>query len=349
MKTKLHNEKTRYLLGLSGQNILYALVSSCFAYYLQFTILIPAFWLGIILSSAKIFDAVKDPFIGAFINKSKWSLAKYLRYLPLPTAIITVLCFVIKIYSDNNSILENTTIIVYGFAVFILWEVMFSFGDIPMISYPNVLCADERERTNLLSLRPVGAMVCSICCLIVQPLAFAVSGALGGTQTDERNAFFIITLVFSIVGYILYQLTVSKERLQYTEKKSSNEKQQYRYILTNPLLRKIIISGLFSSMSALQGVVLPALVAFYFSSKNSGLTFLYTFLLGTGSFVGLMLSTFLVPILSRKLGNVKAYVLCNLTSILPNILIFVLYLSAILHLSSFNSSRYANFTLNKPA
>ena len=184
MKTKLHNEKTRYLLGLSGQNILYALVSSCFAYYLQFTILIPAFWLGIILSTAKIFDAIKDPFIGAFINKSKWSLAKYLRYLPLPTAIITVLCFVIKIYSNNNSILENTTIIVYGFAVFILWEVMFSFGDIPMISYPNVLCADERERTNLLSLRPVGAMVCSICCLIVQPLAFAVSGALAGPQTD---------------------------------------------------------------------------------------------------------------------------------------------------------------------
>lgn len=326
MKTKLYNEKTRYLLGLSGQNILYALVSSCFAYYLQFTILIPAFWLGIILSSAKIFDAVKDPFIGTFINKSKWPLANYLWYLPLPTAVITVLCFTMKIYSDGNSTLQNATIIIYGFVVFFLWEIIFSFGDIPMISYPNVLCKDEGERTKLLSLRPVGAMVCSICCLIVQPLAFAASGALGGTQTDERNAFFIITLVFSIVGYILYQLTVSKERVQYTEKKSSNEKQQYRYILTNPLLRKIIISGLFSSMSALQGVVLPALVAFYFSSKNSGLTFIYTFLLGTGSFVGLMLSTFLVPILSRKLGNEKAYVICNLASILPNIMIFALYL-----------------------
>ena len=293
MKTKLHNEKTRYLLGLSGQNILYALVSSCFAYYLQFTILIPAFWLGMILSSAKILDAVKDPFIGAFINKSKWPLANYIWYLPLPTAVITVLCFFMRIYSDSNSTLTNSMIIIYGFVIFFFWEIIFSFGDIPMISYPNVLCREERERTKLLSLRPVGAMVCSICCLIVQPLAFAVSGALGGTQTDERNSFFIIALIFSIVGYIFYQLTVSKERLQYTEKKSSNEKQQYRYILTNPLLRKIIISGLFSSMSALQGVVLPALVAFYFSSKNSGLTFLYTFLLGTGSFVGLMLSTFL--------------------------------------------------------
>lgn len=326
MKTKLYNEKTRYLLGLSGQNILYALVSSCFAYYLQFTILIPAFWLGMILSSAKILDAVKDPFIGAFINKSKWPLANYIWYLPLPTAVITVLCFFMRIYSDSNSTLTNSMIIIYGFVIFFFWEIIFSFGDIPMISYPNVLCREERERTKLLSLRPVGAMVCSICCLIVQPLAFAVSGALGGTQTDERNSFFIIALIFSIVGYIFYQLTVSKEQLKYTEKKSSNEKQQYRYILTNHLLRKIFISGLFSSMSALQGVVLPALVAFYFSSKNSGLTFLYTFLLGTGSFVGLMLSTFLVPILSRKLGNEKAYVICNLVSILPNIMIFILYL-----------------------
>lgn len=254
------------------------------------------------------------------------TIANYIWYLPLPTAVITVLCFFMRIYSDSNSTLTNSMIIIYGFVIFFLWEIIFSFGDIPMISYPNVLCREERERTKLLSLRPVGAMVCSICCLIVQPLAFAVSGALGGTQTDERNSFFIIALIFSIVGYIFYQLTVSKEQLKYTEKKSSNEKQQYRYILTNPLLRKIIISGLLSSMSSLQGVVLPALVAFYFSSKNSGLTFLYTFLLGTGSFVGLMLSTFLVPILSRKLGNEKAYVICNLVSILPNIMIFILYL-----------------------
>lgn len=326
MKTKLQNEKTRYLLGLSGQNILYALVSSCFAYYLQFTILVPAFWLGIILSTAKIFDAIKDPFIGAYINKSKWSLAKYLWRLPIPTAIITVLCFAMKIYSDSNSTFQNATIIIYGFTIFILWEVVFSFGDIPMISYPNVLCKEEIDRTNLLSLRPVGAMVCSICCLIVQPLAFAVSGALGGTQKDERNAFFIIVLVFSVGGFVLYQLTVSKERLRHSEKVNADTKQQFKYIITNPLLKKIIISGLLSSMSALQGVILPALVTFYFSSKNSGLTFLYTFLLGTGSFVGLMISTFLVPILSRKLGNVKSYVLCNLVSALPNILIFVLFL-----------------------
>lgn len=109
IKTKLKNEKTRYLLGLSGQNILYALVSSCFAYYLQFTVLVPAFWLGLILSTGKIFDAVKDPFIGAYINKSEYQLAEYLYRLPVPTAIVTVLCFAMNIYSDSNSPLKKCT------------------------------------------------------------------------------------------------------------------------------------------------------------------------------------------------------------------------------------------------
>lgn len=148
----------------------------------------------------------------------------------------------------------------------------------------------------------------------------------GGTQTDEKNAFFIIALVFSVVGYILFQLTVSKKKLNCNENSSADTKPQYKYIFTNPLLKKIIISGLLSSMNSLQGVVMSALVAFYFSSKNSKLTFLYTFLLGTGSFVGLMLSTFLIPMLTRKLGNRKAYVLCNLGSVPANIMIFILYL-----------------------
>lgn len=326
IKTKLQNEKTRYLLGLSGQNILYALVSSCFAYYLQFTILIPAFWLGIILSTAKIFDAVKDPFIGAYIGKSKWNSAKYLHYLPLPTAIATVMCFALKIYSDSNGKFQNAFIIIYAFTVFILWEIVFSFGDIPMISYPNALCADEESRVKLLSLRPVGAMVCSICCLVFQPVVFAVSGILGGTQKDERNSFFLMALVFSLTGYLLFRLTVPKKEIYCNEYSNLRQKQQYKCIFTNPLMRKVIVSGLLSSMCSLQGVVMPALVAFYFSGKNSALTFLYTFLLGTGSFAGLAVSAFLIPVLSKKFGNTKSYVYSSLASAIPNVLIFAVYL-----------------------
>ena len=335
MKEQSRSAKTRYLLGLSGQNIFYALISSCFAYYLQFTVLIPAFWLGIVLSTARIFDAIKDPVIGAYINRGRRPLSKYLFDIPIPTAIATVLCFTMRIYSPENSNMENAAIIAYSFVIFILWEIIFAFGDIPMISYPNVICTDEISRTKLLSLRPVGAMVCSICCLVVQPLVFAVSDFLGGTQENERNAFFIITLLFSMVGALLYRCTVPKERIQQKADIKENTDHQYKYIFKNPLLKRIIASGFLASMSSLQGVVLSALVAYYFAGKNAGLTFLYTFLLGTGSFAGLMLSTIFVPVLSRKLGNIKAYVLCNLASILPNILLFVLYLKNKTSMNSF--------------
>lgn len=340
MKNKFLSEKTRYLLGLSGQNILYALISSCFAYYLQFTILIPAFWLGIILSFGKILDAIKDPFIGAYINKSRWSIEKYLYYLPIPTAIITVLCFAINIYSENNSTNENFAIILYAFFVFILWEIIFSFSDIPMISYPNSLCKDEDKRTELLSLRAVGAMVCSICCLINQPIAFAVSDFLGGTAKDERNAFLIIAIVFSFIGCLLFQLTIPQKQLRQNKRIASNTYNQYKCILTNSILKRVIFSGLLSSMNSLQGVVMPALVTFYFSSKNSGMTLLYTFLLGTGSFVGLIFSAIFVPVLSKKFGNIKSYIFCNLASILPNVLIFVYYLN-----NKMTMNTFANFSV----
>ncbi len=269
--------------------------------------------------------------------QGKWSLPKYLYYLPIPTAVITVLCFAMKIYSTENGGFQNALIIVYGFIIYILWEIVFSFGDIPMISYPNMLLDDEKSRTKLLSLRPIGSMVGSICSLVVQPLAFSASQALGGTQKDERNAFLTVAIVFSAVGALLYQITVPKNRLRQQYNTKTDVEHQYKYIFTNPLLKRIIISGLLSSMSALQGVVLSALVAYYFSSKNSGLTFLYTLLLGTGSFVGLVLSTVFVPALSRKFGNVRAYVLCNLASVLPNILIFIIY---------FNNKTSMNSALN---
>lgn len=321
------NEKMRYILGLSGQNILYALVSSCFAYYLQFTVIIPAFWLGIILSIGKIFDAIKDPFIGACINKRSWPIEKYLFYSPLPTALITILCFCMQIYSVDNNEIKNIFIILYGFLIFILWETLFSFGDIPMVSYPNVLCRDESERTKLLSLRAAGAMVCSICCLIFQPIAFAISDAMGGTQNNERNAFMIIAIIFSLAGGFLFQLTIKKNQIRKDAKKAVSSPKQYKYIFSNTLMKKVIFSGLLSSMSSLQGVIMPALVAYYFASKNSGLTFLYTFLLGTGSFVGLMISAAFVPALSKKFGNVKAYTICNAASAMPNVMIFATYLS----------------------
>lgn len=237
--TYTKREKFRYLLGLSGQNIIYGTVTSVLAYYLQFTILIPAVWVGLILSVARIFDAVKDPFIGAMISRGKHKLKNYLIAVPIPTAILTILCFSNGIYSAENSMPKNILIVLSAFVFYIIWEVVFTIGDIPITGYPSVLTSDEGDRTKLLSLRPIGGMASGISTLAVQPIAFALSAVFGGSAVDERNAFLITVAAFSIIGGALFQFTAIGSEERVSAKRSENSG-QLRYFITNPLLRKSV-------------------------------------------------------------------------------------------------------------
>ena len=321
--TYTKKEKTRYLLGLSGQNIIYGILTSSLAYYLQFTILIPALWVGIMLSISRIFDAIKDPFIGAMINKSSRQFKDYLIIVPIPTAILTILCFSNGVYSSNNIGIKNALIIISAFVFYIMWEIVFTIGDIPITGYPSVLTNNESDRTKLLSLRPIGSMACSLSTLMIQPMVFALSASFGGTATDERNAFLITVILFSVLGGILFQFTAVGSTQRVLNK---NDTKSFEYFITNPLLRKISISGILGSLKSMTGVMLSPLVTYYFASKNPAFSLLYTVLWGMGSFIGLIVSMAVVPKLTAKTGMEKLYVNVNLLNIIPNVLLFLLYL-----------------------
>ena len=325
METYTKKEKMRYLIGLSGQNILYGIITSSFAYYLQFTILVPAMWTGVILSVSRIFDAVKDPIIGAAINRNKYSFKQYLLLMPLPTAVLTILCFCNGIYTPENSTVKNILIILSAFSFYILWEIVFSVGDIPLTAYPSVLTKNKEDSTRLLSLRPVGAIACSIIALIIQPIVFSLAHSFNGTvQENERNSFLVTVTFFSLLGGTLFQLTAigSKQRVII---KSDTQKNQLKYFVTNPLLRKITVLGILGSLKSITGIVLTPLVTYYFSGKNSALTLFYTALLGAGSLVGLIIAMMTVPHLTKKHGTKKVYIYVNLLSVIPNVMLFVLY------------------------
>lgn len=177
----------------------------------------------------------------------------------------------------------------------------------------------------MLSLRPVGALASSISSLTVQPLALALAGILGGTAIAERNAFLLVVLAVAVIGGALFQLTGMKTT-QRIRTESEHGTTVFRYFRTNPLLRKILISGILGSLRSMPGVILTPLVTYYFANKNAGLTLLYTVLFGAGNFLGMLASMVLVPKLTKKHGTVKVFVGSNLLTVLPNVLIFGLYL-----------------------
>ncbi len=318
-------ERNLYLTGLAGQNILYAVITASLGYYLQFTLCIPAFWAGAILSTARIFDALKDPFIGAWMTKRNRSFRAFLLCLPLPTALLTVLCFSNGIYDENqNSTVQNGCIIAAAFLSYILWETVFTMSDIPITGYPARMTADKTERVKLMALRPIGGLAASVCTLIVQPLAFFLSNRFGGTGSAEQKGFLTAAGIFSVLGGILFQCTAvhSRERVRGG---TASDKNAFSYFLSNPLLRKVLLSGILGSLKSMPAVVLAPLVSYYFASKDPMLSFVYTALLGGGSFIGMLVSTRLIPKLARKYANQTIFVKSNLWNIAPNILLFILY------------------------
>lgn len=89
-------------------------------------------------------------------------------------------------------------------------------------------------------------MASGISTLAVGPIALALSAAFGGSAKDERNAFLITVVAFSIVGGVLFQFTAigSEERVSAERSENSG---RLRYFITNPLLRKISISGFWAA------------------------------------------------------------------------------------------------------
>ena len=74
MNTFTKREKSAYLIGVAGQNILYGVISAGLPYYYQSVIFLPAMAISIIFAVAKVIDAVKDPLMGTLIDRtySKW-------------------------------------------------------------------------------------------------------------------------------------------------------------------------------------------------------------------------------------------------------------------------------------
>lgn len=321
-------EKNLYLAGLAGQNILYGIITSALGYYLQFTICIPAFWVGVILCVARVFDAVKDPFIGAKMQSSG-SLRGYLLILPIPTALATVLCFANGIYNTEQAYAaKNICIVALAFFTYLLWEVLFTMGDIPITGYPARMTRIASDKVKLLSLRPIGSIAASLCTLLVQPIAFAVASALGNTAQAEQKGFLITVIGLSAIGGILFQCTAvwSKERVT-SGTAPRDGKNTLTYFYTNPLLRKVFVSGLLGSLKSMPSIVLAPLINYYFASKNPLLSLLYMVLLGGGLFIGMIVSMGIVPKLTQRVSNQRLFVFCNLLNIFPNILIFLLYCS----------------------
>jgi GPH family glycoside/pentoside/hexuronide:cation symporter len=274
-------EKVGYGLGDTASNLYWKTFEFFLMYFYTDVFGIKAGAAGTMLLVTRIWDAINDPLVGYFADRTRtaWgSFRPYLVWMCIPFAITGVLTFYTPDLSDNGKL-------IYAYITYTLVMMAYTAINIPYGALMGVISASSLERTSVSTYRFVLAFVGGI---IVQYFTLDLVGFFGGTESvmvdgkettrvlDEQMGFFCTMVVFSVAAVILFLITfaTTKERVLPEVQKTSTYQADLKFLLTSTKLHQVIIGGL--SLLAILAtqfslVVLPWIVGVYFILSMAGL------------------------------------------------------------------------------
>ena len=215
-------DKVGYMMGDFGCNMSFQLIGTYLMLFVTQGMGLSLVDWTIIVIVAKIFDAINDPIIGAMVDARKPSkngkFRPWIFWSSFGVAITTVLLFVdIRAFSHAGKF-------AYVLIMYMLWSVAYTAANVPYGSLNAALTDNQEQRTNLSSLRSIGAGLAMLPIMVIIPqLAYDKQGDV---QIFKAEPFVVIAIVCGIVGIIGFMMTyfLTTERIVITK-----EKQKFSY------------------------------------------------------------------------------------------------------------------------
>lgn len=193
-------QKCGYAIGDFGNNFSWSFVSAFLMYFWTDSLGIAAGTAGAIIGVSRIWDAINDPLVGRWSDrtKSKWGRYRpWMLFASIPLAVLNVLCF------TDFGIQSNTGRAIYATATFFIMVFIYTCVNVPYSAMEAAVTLDARERGSLATYRLFFAYV-------------AAAIISYGTQRfvmwfgngDDSKGYFYTALVFSIVMVICHMVCV---------------------------------------------------------------------------------------------------------------------------------------------
>lgn len=274
-------EKVGYGLGDTASNLFWKTFEFFLMYFYTDVFGIKAGAAGTMLLVTRIWDAINDPLVGYFADRTRtaWgSFRPYLVWMCIPFAITGILTFYTPDLTESGKL-------VYAYVTYTLVMMAYTAINIPYGALMGVISASSLERTSVSTYRFVLAFVGGI---IVQYFTLDLVGFFGGTELvlvdgeettrvlDEQTGFFFTMMVFSVAAVILFLITfaTTKERVLPEVQKASTYQADLKFLLTSTKLHQVIIGGLsLLAMLATQFSIgkLPWIIGAYLALSVAGL------------------------------------------------------------------------------
>jgi sugar (glycoside-pentoside-hexuronide) transporter len=275
-----------------GQNMVLTFVSTFMLMYLtQYAHISKEGLIAVtaILAGAKVFDAVNDPVMGVFVDKtrSRWGkLRPYILFSALPVAFFSAILFCIPNFSETGKLIF--------FAVnLVLWDLAYTACDVPYWGLIGAAFVDP-ERTKVISyVRAFGSIALGVVTLGAPWLAKFLSFS-GGEATG--TGWSAAAILISIVGMAMFTLAFfnTRERHQPPADSVSLKTLFSTLIHNKPLYLVLLGSTLGFGRNIIQaGGAVFAIIAYH----DEG----YFTLIGAAIILGMVAASFLAPMLLKKI------------------------------------------------
>lgn len=317
-------EIAAYSLGLFGFQAIVGLLNSYQAEFDSSILGADIAVVGVLILIAKIVSAVFDPIVGNMIDRSKSKNGKFksmIMYSLAPLLIMTAIVFLKVPFTGVG-------LYVWIFATYLIWSLAMTLGDVPSQGIASVLTPNPTERTNVVSIsntfKQVGFSACvvivPIVCLII-PNGSKVFVSSGETDTPMISSeYFFTALLTAVLGCVLFALIpmLNKERVAYVATEKTTFKDMIGALKNNKPFMLVIISYFlgFGRQMAMGIQVQAANVIL--GSQN------LVAVLGIVTAVGSMISMALCPVLIKKMGEKKTYILLSVYGFVVSVLSFVI-------------------------
>ncbi len=244
---------------------------------------------SIIIGVAKVLDAISDPLVGTFIDRTstRWGkLRPWVLFSAAPVAILTGLMFTVPEMAESSQLL-------YFGIVYLVWGISYSACDVPLWGLIGSAFGDTTARNRVVSsVRAFGAIAIGIATLGMPFFASALSFSSETTAAGWSRAVFITCIVG--MGLYLLAFFFVREKPIAGEHARLTFRQLFGTLFRNtPLLMVLIASTVgFGRFIVQAGGAVFAIIAY---EDGSYFTFI-----GASIILGLVVSSFLSPMLLKR-------------------------------------------------
>ena len=318
-------EAIAYSIAGFGQNFICTIIGSYLTVFMTDALLFGsadvmvggvsgAMAVAFLMLGTRIYDACNDPIMGSIVDRTrtKWGKCRpYLKWMPIPIAVMTILCFCPFLEPKATSTFAIISV------VYVIWSMVYTVVDVPYWGLSTCMTNNTTIRGNVLTvarlLSTLGAGIVTVGVpIITSAVTNKYKGADGAVlpQFIDANAntlkwtYFICALVFTgiAIPMFYYGFRNTKERFTSTETPPSLG-HNLKLLFKNRELLLVVLSGILGGAR----MVYTYTGGLYFAKyvlKEEGLYSLITLLVVPGGAV----ASILVPWMTKKFTKKWAYI-----------------------------------------